>query len=281
MGVSKKDLTNFPESESAKDMLSFVTEGFYDKSYVGKWIYEVIGRELDGHRVNLEDLANQFFPETATWGLKYHEIKWGLPVREELPYEKRRQLVMEKRDYRAPMTPYKMELALKNATGFTVHVLDVMDSSGYDWTPDHPNKFRVIFEGEGSADMKKALAILNRLKQSHTMFVLGSYEEITLDHRDMEHIELANVRFGMKLSFWGGLLLDGSFYLDGSQTLGSGNRYGLSVGFLYAIGGIKTEESLGEMKIIRKNEDCMFLDGKYALDGSHKLDSFYREEIVE
>ena len=97
----------------------------------------------------------------------------------------------------------------------------------------------------------------------------------------MEHIELANVRFGMKLSFWGGLLLDGSFYLDGSQTLGSGNRYGLSVGFLYAIGGIKTEESLGEMKIIRKNEDCMFLDGKYALDGSHKLDSFYREEIVE
>ena len=27
-----------------------------------------------------EDLPAQLFPETATWGLMYHEIKWGLGI---------------------------------------------------------------------------------------------------------------------------------------------------------------------------------------------------------
>ena len=42
------DLDNFPKSESAKRMLSYVTKGWYDRSYIGKWLYEVVGKELDG-----------------------------------------------------------------------------------------------------------------------------------------------------------------------------------------------------------------------------------------
>lgn len=41
------DLERFPWSDSANRMLTYVTKGWYDKSYVGKWIYEVMGRELD------------------------------------------------------------------------------------------------------------------------------------------------------------------------------------------------------------------------------------------
>lgn len=36
--MGKFDLENFPTSESAKRQLSYVTEGFYEKSYVGKWL---------------------------------------------------------------------------------------------------------------------------------------------------------------------------------------------------------------------------------------------------
>ena len=40
--MEKFDLERFPTSESAKKMLSFVSDGFYDESYVGKWIFQVL-----------------------------------------------------------------------------------------------------------------------------------------------------------------------------------------------------------------------------------------------
>ena len=47
MDGEKFDLEQFPTSESAKRMLSYVTPGFYDNSYVGKWLYQVMGLEYD------------------------------------------------------------------------------------------------------------------------------------------------------------------------------------------------------------------------------------------
>ena len=80
----KFNLENFPTSESGKRQLGYVSEEFYEKSYVGKWLYQVMGLEYDEARRLVEELPEQMFPETATWGLMYHEIKWGLPVRENL-----------------------------------------------------------------------------------------------------------------------------------------------------------------------------------------------------
>lgn len=143
--MEKFDLENFPVSESAKNMIASVSDGFYDNSYVGKWLYEVMGQEYDTAREIAEDILNQLFPETATWGLMYHEIKWGLPVRENLPYEERRQLIYRKRDYRAPMTPYRMEGYLKTATGFDVRIADINDPGDYGFVAPHPNVFKAYF----------------------------------------------------------------------------------------------------------------------------------------
>ena len=78
MMAKKIDLENFPTSQSAQNMLATVTPGFYDQSYVGKWLYQVMGLEFDeAERLIAEELPLQFFPETATWGLMYHELKWG------------------------------------------------------------------------------------------------------------------------------------------------------------------------------------------------------------
>lgn len=74
------DLERFPWSDSANRMLTYVTKDWYEKSYVGKWIYEVMGRELDLATMHIEELPYQMFIDTATWGLKYHDIKYGVPV---------------------------------------------------------------------------------------------------------------------------------------------------------------------------------------------------------
>lgn len=104
------DLERFPTSESAIRMLESVSTEFYGKSYVGKWLYQAMGMEYDGALNLAEELPLQFFPETATWGLRYHEEKWQIPVREHLSYDERRKLIYEKMHFKAPMTPFRFFL---------------------------------------------------------------------------------------------------------------------------------------------------------------------------
>lgn len=167
------NIENFPTSESAKRMMSYITgNGFYDKSWVGKWIFQVMGQEMDEvRRIIVDELPYQAFPETATWGLCYLEEKYGLPIRENLSYEERRNLIMAKRDLRAPMTPYRMELILGSLTGREITVDDMDQNLA-------PNTFTVtIHPGEAVVDFKQAYDTLNQIKQSHTTYVLGMEAE--------------------------------------------------------------------------------------------------------
>lgn len=168
--MKKINLEEFPTSESAKKMLSYVSDGFYDESYVGKWIFQSMGEEYDKALEIAMDLPAQFYPETATWGLMYHEIKWGLPVRQNLPYEERRRLIFQKRDYRAPMTPHHMEKYLNGATGLEVHVCDINDLGEFGFSISNANQFKVVVIGEGNFDLMPVKELVNRLKQSHTAY---------------------------------------------------------------------------------------------------------------
>lgn len=170
--MGRIDLENFPTSGSALRMLDDVSAGFYENSYVGKWLFQVMGLEYDDAFQLAEELPKQFFPETATWGLRYHEEKWGLPVRESLDYEDRRRLIYRKRDYLAPMTPYRMEIYLHNATGLNVRISDCHDAGLCGFEPYHPNVFRVDFIGGSTKNVIKALRILNTIKQSHTTYIM-------------------------------------------------------------------------------------------------------------
>lgn len=291
--MEKFDLENFPVSESAKNMIASVSDGFYDNSYVGKWLYEVMGQEYDTAREIAEDILNQLFPETATWGLMYHEIKWGLPVRENLPYEERRQLIYRKRDYRAPMTPYRMEGYLKTATGFDVRIADINDPGDYGFVAPHPNVFKAYFMGEGTLASKRARTMLNELKQSHTMFIMNDRTEIVSDNRNLEEMNLKKIIFRIAESFWYSNLLDGRKLLDGSTTLFPHSRYDLVLGFKYLLGEIGNgniielenlrfstkhrEETTAELSKIETKSDVSFwklplLDGSRALDGTEELD---------
>lgn len=243
MDGEKFDLEQFPTSESAKRMLSYVTPEFYDNSYVGKWLYQVMGLEYDDARKLAEELQYQMFPETATWGLMYHEIKWGLPVRANLSYEERRQLIYQKRDYKAPMTPYRMETNLKNATGFDVFVADCHDSGIYNFQPTHPNIFKAYFTGEGTLDSKSAHEMLAKLKQSHTTYIVNDYSSFEIDNRELEKMLLKNIRIAARIPFWRTRLFDGSEIMDGSHLMNAEREYDLRLGIMYREGEFKTEQT--------------------------------------
>lgn len=230
MSNDKFDFEHFPTSKSAKKMMGYVTEGFYDRSYVGKWLFQVMGMEYDTVRKMVENLGEQFFPETATWGLMYHELKWGLPIRENLSYEERRKLIYQKRDCRSPITPYRLEIYLENATGFKVHVADCHDKGEYGFIPTHSNIFKVYLLGDGSVDSKLVHKIVNGLKQSHTIYTVNDRVEVVFDNIKIENIWLKGIRMCMRMPFFGCNMLDGTWLLDGIILLNQKRRYGLALG---------------------------------------------------
>lgn len=293
MRVKKIDLENFPTSQSAQNMLATVTPGFYDQSYVGKWLYQVMGLEFDeAERLIAEELPLQFFPETATWGLMYHELKWGLPVRDYLSYDERRKLIYEKRDQRAPMTPYRMETMLANVTCFWANIADIHDGGKYGYKVSHPNTFIAVFVGDGSLNTKAVKRLLDSTKQSHTTYTIIDRMDTVLDCTTLEQMLLRNINVKAAVPFWRAALLDGSGYLDGSMLLDSMREYDLILGLMYRQGEFYTPQSidLNRMRIwlqygvteqytgLRSRQEmavyfwpALRLDGSVLLDGSETL----------
>ncbi len=269
--MSEHEPGGFPTSESARRQLSYVTEGFYDNSYVGKWLFQVMGLEYDDARKILEELPRQFFPETATWGLMYHEIKWGLPVREHLSYEERRKMIYQIRDFKAPMTPHRMETYFTSVLDFQVHVSDIHDAGKYGFCPEHPNIFRVDFTGDGTLDAKTVKSMLDSLKQSHTVYIINDRVVIELDNREMEKFALPGMKIKLSCPFWEKDTVDGSMFLNRIlQKL----HMRIQQGAAAAENREKAEASV----VFRKNQ--WYLDGTYRMDGAKEINAEITEEVL-
>lgn len=228
--MEKFDIENFPTSRAAVDMLHSISEGFYQNSYVMKWLLQVEGLEWDSAESILEGLPLQFFPETATWGLVYHEQKWQLPVKYNLGYDERRKLIYQRRDFKAPMTPYKMELYIGKVLGIETHIADCHDPGERSFTPGHPNIFKVTFVTEGTLDVAAVSAVLDKLKQSHTIYTIEDLIQAVIDSSNLETIILRNVLTRVTIPFWGCDILNGTRLLDGSVLVDARRRYNLVLG---------------------------------------------------
>ena len=123
MNYKSVDLDNFPTSPTAKRMLSRVSS-IYDRSYVAKWLFQVMGIELDEMKEIIKALPLQSFPEVATWGIKYLEQKYDLEVDENRPLQERRETVIASRPYRGPISPYRLEKLIENICGVETYIYE-------------------------------------------------------------------------------------------------------------------------------------------------------------
>lgn len=251
------DIEHFPTSEGALKMLDTVTKGFYDNSYVGKWIFQVIGQEYDTAGEIVEDLPKQFFPETATWGLMYHELKWGLPIRDNLPYEERRRLIYQKRDFKAPMTPFGMETYLRNAIGFEVHILDCHDAGEYGFHPEHPNIFKAVFIGDGTLNTKVVRELLDKIKQSHTTYTISDRIIVIIDNRNLEKIANLTIKANAKFN---------------------DVREKITVSQILRTTVVSSIEDIETAVTIKKN--AWYLDGTFTLNGDRLLNAEVNKEVL-
>lgn len=156
------DIELFPYSKTAKRMLGRVSP-IYDKSFIGKWLFEVMGLELDDVGMLVESLRKQCYLEQCTWAMRYWEERYGLPVDESKDLEVRRAAVIDKRGHRVSLTPATLEDILGSLTKRDVAVVE--NNGQY--------KFKIqIGEGEALVDYFAVIKKVNTVKPSHLSYLI-------------------------------------------------------------------------------------------------------------
>lgn len=151
------NLENFPTSPAAKRMMKTVSP-IYDRSYVAKWIFQVMGMEMDEAWKFFEELRLQAFPETATWGIVYWEQRYHIPPDDSLTIEERRQRVIIKRGKRRPMNPARIEQFARDITGREAIVTERNGEYVF---------FIAILPGESAVDYHELIKTIRSAKPSH------------------------------------------------------------------------------------------------------------------
>lgn len=146
-----------PTTETGKRMLASVSP-IYSKAYTAKWLFEVMGMEMEEARTYIAELRLQAHPKTATWGLFYWEMRYHIPIDNSLPIEDRRQKVMSKRWKYAPMNPARLEEYINRASGRTAVVTEYNDEY----------RIEVAIDGDGGAlEYEKIIELVRTAKPSH------------------------------------------------------------------------------------------------------------------
>ena len=155
-------------SEIGQQIIQRVTNK-YGNSYVGLWLFQIIGMSNDEVKAMVEDFKNQTLPQTATWSLSLWEQSMGLPVNESVSLEQRRQNIIEKRRRRNAMNPARIEEIISAMTGAAVRMDEYYAK----------NRFAIYISSSPSmVDEESVRKKIKLIKQSHKVFDIF-YEQAT------------------------------------------------------------------------------------------------------
>jgi hypothetical protein len=263
------DLEHFPTCETSKRMLARVSP-IYERSYVGKWLFQVMGLEMKDARRLFDELRQQAFPETATWGLTYWEQRYGITPNPADDLEARRQAVLDRQNARSPMNPARIEAIINGMTGMPVTVTENV--------ADYTFGVRIENTGDGSVDIPAVMVRLRKIKPSHQWFELDIGHSVIFENNPGAFIfSEFQARYAFSNARGGNLVfLDGSKQLDGSWKLNQ-TFYGVTFPLFTVASAFENEERL----TARMTLDTWYeLDGTVRLDGSRKLNAQITEEEI-
>lgn len=115
------DLDKFPTSPTGKRMLSRVSP-IYANAYVMKWLYQIMGAEMDTIWGRLAELPEQAFTQTVTWGIDYQEDKYSIQHDYSMTLEERREQLRRRKPQKRPISPGIIERWVKESYGLDVDV---------------------------------------------------------------------------------------------------------------------------------------------------------------
>lgn len=236
------------KSPSAKKALSSISP-IYAESYVGLWLLEVIGRQLDDLGKWGREYGKQTVPYTATWSLPYWEEQYGIksptkppadaefwrlngeklldgsillqsiqyegdPNNRPVTIEQRRNAILAKIQTRAPINPEKLGKIASLAAGVEVKIVEQPGSY----------IFRVEMTDQSDAYNKRALKEeIDLRKPAHLIYAIVI--KMIADFLNEYRFTFERLTMSAKTSFYypnvlrfdGERLFDGSAYMDNKE----------------------------------------------------------------
>lgn len=253
------------DSIKGQRLISYISP-IYEQSKIMIAIFEAIGNEFDDSYEKLEDIKQQLFPQTATWGLVYWEQRLGLPTNYSEDLKTRRGKVIAKLQTRYPINPDNMANIIKNYTMANTLIEENIS----------PYTFKVTSRIDDVINNKDLIYIVKKIKPSHLSwmpdFVMNFINEETFNSKLISRFNL-NFRGNIPLVLDGTWLLNGENLLNGYEIYWEPIKVGNTNRFF-----ISKEEKFKPTIRIEKNLWC--LDGSYNLDGSKVLNAEVKEEVL-
>lgn len=159
----------YVDSPSGERMLAMVSSGFYDNSRIGQSMFQAMGLEWDEMKTWSTDLHGEMFPQTCTWSVALWEDLYGIASKESLSLVTRRQQIMARALYKAPINPETVRRGVVALTGCEDVVLeDFVAPYTFSVTVNHTANL------ENMADV---WGYIHSIKPSHLSFRLYFLQE--------------------------------------------------------------------------------------------------------
>lgn len=153
-------------SETAQKMIDFVSP-IYGDSYVGLWLFQVIGAALDDACDIVERLRYEMNASTADILLAHWEQQYGLQENSGLTTEQRRARIVAKKRSRGSCNPARLAEAVSVALGgVKVDIQERVDQ----------NTFLVNIR-EYVPSLVPAVAVIERMKPAHLVYQIRVAEQ--------------------------------------------------------------------------------------------------------
>lgn len=197
------------QSPSAQRMVDYISP-IYGEDYLALWLFEIMGRALDGVEEIGDSLWDQTVPQTATWTLPYWEEEYGATPDPSWTVEQRQANVLARIQYTAPVNPAKLAALVSAAAGVPSEIVENVSK----------NTFHVILH-DASVTLGRARRVLDETKPAHLIVRFITQIEVTFPN-PQDRFLLRKMSFAYRLRSYGGvfILLDGKRRLDGSWKLG-------------------------------------------------------------
>ena len=135
---------------------------FYRGNITMQELQNLASKELGRLYYHLEDLINQLFIDTATWGLSIYEKELGLITNRSLSYEERRELIKAKLWGRGATTK---QMIKETAEAFSGGEVDVIE---------YPSEYRFVVKFIGvkgiPRNMQGFIDMLEAIKPAHLAY---------------------------------------------------------------------------------------------------------------
>ncbi len=165
--ISTELINNILTSEEGKKIVRHHVSPIYGNSYIGLWLFQIIGTELDHMNNWCKDIMLQTSPYTATWSMYLWEMEYGIDRDDSLSIEQRRNTLLNKMRYKAPINPQKMADLITSTLGVPV---DIIENTG-------KNKFSVyVRKNVDASAVNEVISVLNSAKPAHLIYDINVAE---------------------------------------------------------------------------------------------------------